>query len=213
MKAKAIVACKTFVTMPGFTEPVLAPIPSTWENRKRTLDVVAWTSLWGRDTPSADEAGPRPRSPQAGRCPAMPSGLELQASLWKNVQAEQKPGSIASGEEPVQRILPGPASAHNPDAENAARHFAGDGDLAGRLLPGCAIATVVFVCLHVLPQAGLQLQSGRHRRQRPACGDRAWGPASSGRRECRDQRLVHVPHPKSVFYFPGTRYRSPAQAL
>jgi hypothetical protein len=93
-RAKAIVTCKMQVPMPGFPEPIMAPIPSTWR-----VENGQW--FWyvdqtrGRETPF----GTMP--PAAGNTPAgaLPGGFSSLASalaagpnieaLRKTVQADK----------------------------------------------------------------------------------------------------------------------------
>jgi len=85
-KAKAIINCKMRVPMPGFTEPIMAPIPSTWK-----LENGQW--YWyvdqtrGRETPfgTMKSAG---AATDGGSLPSLASGPSIE-SLWKSVRADK----------------------------------------------------------------------------------------------------------------------------
>src|SRR5438876_5075534 len=87
-KAKAIVNCKMFVMMPGFTDkPMTVPSPSTWK-----IENGQW--VWyvdqklGRETPFG-RMKPAEGAPSAGSVPSLASGPDIQA-LWKSVRADKQ---------------------------------------------------------------------------------------------------------------------------
>ena len=84
-KAKAIINCKMRVPMPGFTEPIMAPIPSTWK-----LENGQW--YWyvdqsrGRETPFGTmKSG---AASGDGSLPSLASGPSIE-TLWKSVHADK----------------------------------------------------------------------------------------------------------------------------
>ena len=113
-RAKAIVACKTHVPIPGFSEPVMAPIPSTWKIENGQWVWYVDQSM-GRDTPFGRMKPAEGATASGGGLPAMPSGPELQASLWKNVKADKnqvqlQAGEESSGEVTISSKMPGSIS-------------------------------------------------------------------------------------------------------
>ena len=85
-KAKAVVSCKIRFPIPGFDEPVMAPVPSTWK-----IENGQW--YWyvdqkvGRDTPFGVMPPPAGTAP-AGGFPSMASAPSI-GTLWKSVQADK----------------------------------------------------------------------------------------------------------------------------
>src|SRR5262249_9883193 len=92
-KAKAIVNCKMFVMMPGFTDkPMTVPSPSTWK-----IENGQW--VWyvdqklGRETPFG-RMKPAEGAPSAAGVPSLASGPDIQA-LWKSVRADKSSVSLS----------------------------------------------------------------------------------------------------------------------
>ena len=102
-KAKVVVHCKTWLPIPGLTEPALAPIPSTWKLEKGQWFWYVDQSL-GRETPfGIMKPGPGAKG-AGGPIPAIPSLEEAQASLWKNVRADKNQVQLRSGEESSDEV-------------------------------------------------------------------------------------------------------------
>jgi hypothetical protein len=101
-KAKAVVKCKTFVPIPGFNEPVMVQIPSTWKIENGLWFWYVDQSL-GRETPFG-VMKPANGAAGGGPLPAMPSAQELQASLWKNVRADKNQVQLRAGEESSDEV-------------------------------------------------------------------------------------------------------------
>jgi len=86
-KAKAIINCKMRVPMPGFTEPIMAPIPSTWK-----LENGQW--YWyvdqtrGRETPFGTMKPAAGAVSGDGSLPSLSSGPSIE-TLWKSVRADK----------------------------------------------------------------------------------------------------------------------------
>ena len=112
-KAKAIVACKMIVPMPGFTDaPMTVPAPSTWK-----IENGQW--VWyvdqkvGRETPFG-RMKPAEGAPSAGSVPSLASAPDIQA-LWKSVRADKSSVSLSasqasSGEVTIASKMPGSVS-------------------------------------------------------------------------------------------------------
>jgi hypothetical protein len=86
-KAKAIINCKMRVPMPGFPEPIMAPIPSTWK-----LENGQW--YWyvdqtrGRETPFGTMKPVAGAPPSDGTFPSLNSAPSIE-TLWKSVRADK----------------------------------------------------------------------------------------------------------------------------
>ena len=102
-KAKAIVKCKTYVPIPGFTEPVVVQIPSAWKLENGLWFWYVDQSL-GRETPFGVMKPAPGATPSGGSLPAMPSPQELQMSLWKNVQADKSQVQLRAGQESSDEV-------------------------------------------------------------------------------------------------------------
>jgi len=112
-KAKAIVACKMIVPMPGFTDsPMTVPAPSTWK-----IENGQW--VWyvdqkiGRETPFG-RMKPVEGAPSSGSLPSLASGPDIQA-LWKSVRADKSSVALSasqasSGEVTISSKMPGSVS-------------------------------------------------------------------------------------------------------
>ena len=101
-KAKATVKCKTYVPIPGFTEPVTVQIPSTWKLENGLWFWYVDQSL-GRETPFG-VMKPATGAQGGGPLPAMPSAEEVKKSLWKNVQADKNQVQLRAGEESSDEV-------------------------------------------------------------------------------------------------------------
>jgi len=102
-RAKVIVSCKTWLPIPGLTEPVMAPTPSTWKLEKGQWVWYVDQSL-GRDTPFGRMKPAAGAAPSGGPLPAMPSPQELQMSLWKNVQADKSQVQLRAAKESSDEV-------------------------------------------------------------------------------------------------------------
>jgi len=101
-KAKAIVKCKTYVPIPGFNEPVMVQIPSTWKLENGLWFWYVDQSL-GRETPFG-VMKPANGAQGGGPLPAMPSAEEIKRNLWKNVQADKNQVQLRAGEESSDEV-------------------------------------------------------------------------------------------------------------
>jgi len=112
-KAKAIVNCKMFVMMPGFTDtPMTVPAPSTWKV-ENGLWVWYVDQKLGRETPFG-RMKPAEGAPAACSAPPLASGPDIQA-LWKSVRADKNSvglsaGQGSSGEVTISSKMPGSVS-------------------------------------------------------------------------------------------------------
>jgi len=86
-KAKAIINCKMRVIIPGFPEPIMAPVPSTWklENRQWYWYV---DQTRGRETPFGTMKPVEGAPSGGGSFPSLASAPDIE-TLWKSVRADK----------------------------------------------------------------------------------------------------------------------------
>ncbi|HTM47206.1 MAG TPA: hypothetical protein VL285_00900 [Bryobacteraceae bacterium] len=103
-KANAIVKCKMYVPMPGFTEPIMVPTPSTWK-----VENGQW--FWyvdtkhGKETPFGRMKAAEGTPPGGGGgIPIMGSQADFQALWSQSVKADKSAVQLSATEDSSEEV-------------------------------------------------------------------------------------------------------------